>query len=272
MTALSPPAALDIEPASATALLGGQATTFCHRLEGHPLLTLDALAGTARRLPPSWVNCYGGGDRTPGSYPTPSEVLGGLERGGPSVRLFHLEHVPGFRALLGSVIADLDSTVGFPGRSPGDGVAFVSPPGMTGPMHCDHHHNLLLQVQGTKEVTLGYFDDPSVAQRQVERSLGERQGQLPPTSRTTRVLLRPGDGVYIPPFTFHAVSVLDDISVALSCAVSTPETRRDVLVHSLNHHLRGWRLPATAPGRSPALDRVKTAAVRVSRRTRSRSR
>lgn len=252
--------------AAAEPIGAGQATTVRHHLAAHPLLTREALAEVARRLPPAWAPCQAAGGVAAPTRATAHQVISSLERTSSMARLLHLEHLPAYRELLERLLGDLDRQAPHPGRSRPDGVAFLAPPGAVTPLHCDHHHNLLLQVAGRKELTLGYFDSPALTQLQVEASVALRRNAEIAPARTEQLTLAAGDGLYIPPFGFHAARVLDEPSVALSCSFSTAETDRAVQVHLLNHRLRRLRLPASPPGRWPALDVAKSATARVARR------
>jgi len=165
-----------------------------------------------------------------------------------------------YRALLETCLAPL-LTVTVEREGPPTSLGaniFAGAPGSTVPAHVDRHHNLLLQLEGTKELTVGWFADPVEQARAVEmRFSGGRPNpdRLPTVTRTFE--LGPGDGVYIPGYAFHWVRAGDAVSVALSCGFSTAVTDRAELVHRLNLKLRRLGLRPRPPGASQRRDHAK---------------
>ena len=145
---------------------------------------------------------------------------------------------------------------------------FVGSPWSVVPAHVDRHHNVLLQVAGTKELTVGWFDDPAEHAEALEARFTDRPNpeRLPPVTRTFR--LGPGDGVYLPAYTFHWVEAGDTVSVALSCGFSTAATERAELVRRCNAKLRRFGLRPRPPGVSERGDRAKAALFATAKRVR----
>jgi hypothetical protein len=149
--------------------------------------------------------------------------------------------------------------------------ALLGSPGAVVPVHFDRHHNFLLQVAGTKRVTVAAHDDPLVVRELAHCfDADENPRTLPPPAET--VELRPGDGLVLPPYTFHWVEGDADVSIAVSCEVRTETTLRTELVHECNARLRRLHLHPRPPGRSVRLDRAKAGAMRAWRRARRRVR
>lgn len=152
-----------------------------------------------------------------------------------------------------------------------DVTGLLGAPGARVPVHFDNHHVLLMQVAGTKTVHVGWYEDPTVGQRAIERNL------LPPHVNADTVpethetfTLGPGDGLAIPPMTFHWVVGGEGVSVAVSVAVHTPLTTHVVAVHIANASLRRFGLRPRVPGARPTSDHVKVMALRARNRLRGR--
>jgi hypothetical protein len=143
-----------------------------------------------------------------------------------------------------------------------------SPHGVT-PAHMDERDVLLLQLQGSKEFGTGSFSKRSDAEAALRRSFGpgrENLRELPDQQQSWS--LHPGVGLVVPAYTPHWATVGDEVSVALSVAMSTPELLQRERVHRMDAELlrRHVRLPA--PGRSRLADRARLALFAVGRRLR----
>jgi len=77
-----------------------------------------------------------------------------------------------------------------------EGFIFLSAPGSVTPSHTDPEHNLLLQIRGTKDMSLGEFPD-EVTRQIVLESTRHRNIEWEPR-RPQTFALEPGDGVYVP--------------------------------------------------------------------------
>ncbi|MGH9029448.1 MAG: cupin-like domain-containing protein [Acidimicrobiales bacterium] len=145
---------------------------------------------------------------------------------------------------------------------------FASSPGAVVPAHIDVEHNVLLQIEGAKEVTLV---PPGSAEDEIERCMsdtGRNLLELPSDAQTIR--LGPGDGLYLPPFTPHWVLGLDGTSIAFSCAWSTGCSEDERLVRYWNAKQRRLGLQPRTPDATRLADRAKAAAVRLRSRLRAR--
>ncbi len=228
-----------------------------HRLTGHELLAVEAIADLADRLPASKVEHNRGdvpalladGD-APRLDASPGEVARGIETNGCWMVLKNIELEPDYGRLLGE---SLDELVPYLDARAGqmlqrEGFIFLSAPGSVTPSHVDPEHNLLLQVRGTKKMNVGTFPDLETEQRELERfySGGARNIPVLP-SATETFALEPGDGVYVPPNAPHWVENGPTVSVSLSITFRTPETKRAAEVHALNARLRRLHLSPRPP-------------------------
>lgn len=241
-----------------SAALGGVGLT--HRLTGIPTLERDVLADLVARVPTPWV-CVRpvqhdflaprGGMALLSDAPG---VLRGQTDHSAYVAVAHVEHLPPFADLARELEQEVRALVG---RREGGTTRvnlglFVAPPGSVVPAHPDEHHNLLLQVTGTKTVWIETGLDRRARTARVARYY-ER-----PTAATTALpparawQQGPGDGVYIVPDSFHWVRVTgDEWSVALSVGFATPRTTAVVDARRFDRALQRRRIPvrgAAYPG------------------------
>jgi hypothetical protein len=238
------------------AKLGREPFVFSHGLVGDPLLGRDALAEVADRRPAHQIEHHLGD--LPLLLPTgaapqlplgPADIVRDLDDNGCWAALFNVDAEAAYRELLDACLAPvgaLPRTEGAMGRSAAH--VFCAAPHTVVPVHFDRYHNLLLQIEGTKTVTIGAYDDPAVAQREIERrfSHAENPHVAPPIS--ARYVLAPGDGLHIPPYAFHWVTNGDQSSVSFSCTFHTARTARSEAVHACNARLRRLGLRPRPPG------------------------
>lgn len=132
------------------------------------------------------------------------------------------------------------------------------------PSHTDPEHNILLQVRGRKEMTVGEFPDEETRQRELEDHAtgGHRNVDWMPTNPTL-FDLHPRQAVYVPPHAPHWVKNGETASVSLSITFRTPATDQTARVSAMNARLRRLGLSPKPPGRRPAIDSVKAGASRT---------
>lgn len=226
------------------------------RAAGFEPARLVALGG---RLPPKWAPTYdASGQRLPFSE---QDVLDRLASGACTVRLYHLELLSSFAETIQRCYDESQTTAAAAregGVTEKSSIAFLGSAGATTKLHLDHHHNLLFQISGTKTLTVAWFDEPARQLQEVERSFAASGACTSTPTRMQTYSIGPGDGIYLPPYTFHAAEVLEgEISVALSCAFSTPATERAFRVHRTNQALSRLRLHPAPAGSSSVGDTTK---------------
>jgi hypothetical protein len=136
-----------------------------HRLARHTLLTLPCLVELAKRLPASQVE-YNAGEvpvgldpaRTPRNGLSPEETIRRIAECRSWLVLKHVEHDPSYRLLLDHCLAGVRGTSArlTAGMREPHAFIFVSSPGAITPYHMDPEENFLLQIRGTK--TISVFD------------------------------------------------------------------------------------------------------------------
>jgi hypothetical protein len=243
------------------------ANVFEHSLPDESLVTLDALADAADRLPAKQVEHHLGdlpvilpGGESVKLDQTPGDAVRNVATNGCWVMLRALGVLPEYESLLRRISARYELALRARGETlvEHDLIAFIGAPGATVPVHFDRNHHLLVQVRGSKVVGTGTFSDPVISQRQIERGMQPHRfnADVMPDRREERVL-HAGEALVIPAFTFHWVQGRDDVSIAMTCVVGTTSTARDSAVHEFNLRSRKLGLRPAPPRRNARVDRAK---------------
>ena len=270
---------IEVSASTLAEAVGRRPFQFRHRLGiDHPLVARNELAARADEWPSTWVEHH----LASLPYVLPSgetdqlssdagDVVRGIDENGCWVVLWHMEHSSPYRALLDECMAPINAVL--PEREGGmtrRGMnMLIGSPRAVVPAHFDLHHNLLLQVEGTKEFMIGAFADPVVEARELDRYFDERTNNaraLPDI--VTTFSLEPGDGVYIPPYAMHWTRGGAEGNVGVSVGFQTGVTDRRCLVHQCNASLRRRGLHPKPAGRSEPRDRAKVIAFTQARRLR----
>lgn len=252
-----------------------------HSLTDHPRFTLEAIAELADRLPPESVR------REAGSLPVgdahvyvdvgdgpPSESVLAIERNQFRISLRDVQQVPEYAALVDECLDEVEPLVaaregGMRSRS---GYIFISCPAATTPMHFDPEHSFLLQIRGSKTVSVAAFEgDPGGLRRELERYVDGRPcdfAAMEATAETFRI--GPGLGVYLPSFIPHWVETHAGVSVSFSIPFYTRFCERAEGVNRVNSWLRKARMSPRPVGRSEPVDATKSAVFRSLRNARRR--
>src|SRR4051794_13714840 len=248
-----------------------------HQLLEHPLLSLEALAELADRLPRASIERHRADLAvvTPGGAPElegpPSQTVREIDTANAWMVMWYVEQDPEYRALLDACLDQVEQLVGSRrgGMERRRGYIFISAPNATTPVHVDPEQNLLLQIRGRKEMNLGRFADPADHRAELERYFdgGNRNlDRMPDLER--RFVMDPGDGVYVYPFAPHWVRNGPTPSISLSITFRTPADLRAEHVEHVNARLRRLHLSPSPPGASRWRDGVKAGAFAAARRGR----
>ncbi|MFL6564759.1 MAG: hypothetical protein ACJ8G5_07500 [Burkholderiales bacterium] len=249
-----------------------------HRLTQHTLFSLASLVELSKRLPASQVE-YNAGEvpvgldpaLTPRNGLSPEETIRRIAECRSWLVLKHVEHDPAYRLLLDYCLADVKAasarlTAGM--RDP-HAFIFVSSPGAVTPYHMDPEENFLLQIRGTK--TLSVFDRADravVSEPDLERFLTGAHRNLgwrdEFQSRARAFELRPGLALHVPFASPHWVKNGSEVSISFSITFNTRATVRTLHAHRLNARLRRWGVAPVPVGRSALRDAVKQLVSRVS--------
>ncbi|GGE82213.1 transcriptional regulator [Sphingomonas prati] len=275
---------MPIEPVFAPAALADFKTLYPerpgridHSLAGHPAFALDALVDLATRLDPAQVE-YNRGDLPVGVDPK-ADVANGLdiaatirsiEDNGSWMVLKFVERDPVYRAILEETLHELRPVVD-PTTGPMlkmEGFIFVSSPGSMTPFHFDPEHNILLQLRGTKTMTVFPADDPTIAgplQHETFHMGGHRNlpWQDAFLAKGVAVELEPGQAVHVPVKAPHFVRNGPATSISFSITWRSEWSYREASAHGLNAILRRTGIDPAMPARFPAQNHAKSAAYRA---------
>ncbi len=261
---------------------------FSHDLHLDDRLTLASVADLADRLPRRSVIAdtaaqpllvpQGGPPR--GALERPGDVIRDLHNANAWLTLLNVEDDPGMAGLMNTQLDSLESGIT---AKQGKRVkmrkrvafVFVSSPNSVTPVHFDIEHSLLMQVSGSKTVSIGRFDSDAARRREFDRYWDGSHGRietLPPEEAA--YTMTPGRAVYIPPGTPHWVHNGPDISLSVTLTYFTAATVRENRVENFNAILRQRHMKPREPGRSATVDTAKVCAMGVwaiGRRLRSAS-
>ncbi|MEP6785761.1 MAG: cupin-like domain-containing protein [Sphingomonadales bacterium] len=254
-----------------------------HTLAEHPLFELGALVELARTLDPKHVEYNRGNLPTgidPGEIPANglsiADTIRSIEENGSWMVLKFVEQNAAYRALLTGTLGELAPVI-----DPVTGVMhqlesfiFISSPNSVTPLHFDPEHNILLQLRGTKTMTVFPSTDAEIAPNELHErfQLGLASRNLPwndaYAARGTAFTLNAGDGMHVPVMTPHWVKNGPDVSVSFSVTWRSEWSYRAADAHAFNAVLRKTGLTPARPGRYPVQNVVKAFAWRAMRKMR----
>jgi hypothetical protein len=252
----------------------GRSVGFIHDLHHDDRLTLASVADLADRLSRRSVIAdtaaqpllvpQGGPPR--GALERPGDVIRDLRNANAWLTLLNVEADPGMAEIMNTHLDQLESGMIAKQGKMHRRVAFVfvSSPNSVTPVHFDIEHSLLMQVRGSKTVSIGCFESDAVRRHEFDRYWDGSHGRietLPP--EVASYPLTPGRAVYIPPGTPHWVHNGPDISLSVTLTYFTAATVRENRIEDFNSHLRRWHVKPREPGRSTAVDTAKLAAMGV---------
>lgn len=252
-----------------------------HNLARHPLFTLEKLAELAERLPANDLEYNRGnlplgieiGD-IPANGLSPGDTVRGIETNGSWMVMKFVEQDAAYRALLAETLAELDPVLA---RTTGpmlkqEAFIFVSSPNSVTPLHFDPEHNILLQLRGTKTMTIFPGDDEEIAPPDAHEAFyfGAMHRNLPwkdaYAPRGQRFALHPGDGIHVPLMAPHFVENGPDVSISFSVTWRSAASYRESEARGMNAILRKAGLHPRTPGRWPARNAAKSLGYRLARR------
>lgn len=271
---------IDIDRKSA-AVFPGEPFVIRHRLAGHPLLTLDALATLATRLDRDRLEYNSGRlkpnqkpDEVPGIDLAPEEVVRQIETAGAWMVLKNVETVPEYGALIRSALADAAASLGAAspdaiGMSDFQGFIFVTSANGVTPFHIDYEENFFVHLRGEKFMHV--FDNRDrtlVSEENLETYPGKHRNLSYDESfekRATVYRFEPGDGLFLPYTWPHWVRTGSEWTISMAITWKSPADIRMNRLYFVNALLRKLGMSQPAPGRFPLLDGAKVAAFSAAR-------
>ena len=246
-----------------------------HGLAGHPSFSLPRLMELARRLPEEFVEYNAGAlpvgvrpQETPRNGLSPEETVRRIAECGSWMVLKRVEQDPEYGALLDRCLDEAAAQAGavLPPMRRREGFIFLSSPGAVTPFHLDPEHNFLLQIRGTKSVSMWDREDrfvlPEAELEKFYAAFVHRNLPWREVFQTTAwvVPLEPGQGLHFPVAVPHWVKNGPEVSISFSITFRSDSSERRELIYRANARLRKLGLSPHPPGRSILLDSTKRAA------------
>ncbi len=248
-----------------------------HRLAGHPLFTLPALLDLARRLPPETIE-YNAGDvgvvldpaQTPMTGLSVEESIRRIAECNSWMVLKNVQVDPDYRSAMEDCLAEIAPTVE---KATGPmerkiGFIFISSAGAVTPLHIDPEHNILMQIAGTKSMTI-YRDDGALIDDEFHEryhaGLAHRNLTVTPAfeGRGEAFDLAPGDAVHVPLKAPHYVRNGPEPSVSFSITWRSRASLDEASLRLANHWARARGMTPPRPGAAPMRDRLAILAHRA---------
>lgn len=251
-----------------------------HGLIGHPLLTLEALAELAERMPADRVEYNLGklplgvrAEDTPSNGLTLGETIRTIETNGSWAVLKNVERDTAYGIVLDAALGELEPIVT---ASTGpmlhrEAFIFLSSPGSVTPFHMDPEHNILLQMRGEKTMMVFPARDEQLVPAQKSEDFhngGHRnlEWQDGFKARGMAVHLMPGDAIHVPVKAPHFVENGPTVSISLSVTWRSDRSVAEGELHSFNALLRRRGLPTGQVSATPEAQGLRRLAYRVMRK------
>ncbi len=271
-------------PGALTSLYPEVPGLVAHSLVDHSLFALDAIFELAGRLRPADIE-YNRGNLSIGV--DESEVIGNGLSIAETIRsireneswmvLKFVEQDPPYGALLHDMLVELETVVK---PMTGDmlhpqAFIFISSPNAITPFHFDPEHNILLQLSGTKTITVCPANDETIvpgSEHERFHTGGHRNlSWHDDFARNGQCFdLKPGDGIYVPVKAPHWVRNGPDVSVSFSITWRSEWSYREADVRGFNALLRMAGFNPNPPRRFPHNNQAKSLAYRLLRRPKPR--
>jgi hypothetical protein len=247
-----------------------------HHLATEPLFQLPAVIDLGNRIiktRPRDLHYDAGAirvgqrwDAVPMATFAPEEALRRIENCGAWFILKAAQKEPEYKLLLDRCLAEIAALLGkrINTRLENLSILLTSPQRISS-YHIDADCNFLLQVQGTKTIYIFDREDRAVLpEEELERfwSLDHNAATYKPQlqDRAVTYKLRPHKGVHVPVNCPHWVQNDDNISISLSFNFEFQDNPR-ANCYRANFLLRKLGMHPTPPGKSAALDAIKSHAV-----------
>ena len=272
--------ALDIDAETFRTHFNRRPFLFRHNVADRPLFKLSNLARLAKTLPPSIVEYNAGKipislpdwENTPYTGLSAEETVRRIEECGSWMVLKRAEADPECQEFLDECLDEIEllSEEIEPGMCEREGAIFVTSPSSVTPYHMDHEINFLLQIRGSKTVSVfsasdrevlseleleKHFSGPAIHRNMVFR---ERYQE-----RATMFDLKAGYGLHIPTTDPHWIRNGDGVSISFSAAFKTRASLHRGAVYRLNAQLRKVGLQPAPYGTGAWRDAMKYQVSRV---------
>jgi hypothetical protein len=253
-----------------------------HDLCDCPLFELSRLVQLAQSLPAEQVEYFAGqvpvnqdAAKHPKNGLSIVETVRRIEHCGSWMVLKNVEADPEYGQLLRDVLDGVYRQLGsrVTGIRREEAFIFISSPNAVTPYHLDEEHNFLLQIRGSKEVSMwNPRDRATMPEEQAEKMLqiwhvkGYHRNMTFHDEfqrRATVFALRAGEALHFPVGAPHWVKNGPEVSISFSVTFRSEMSERQAIVYFVNGSLRRLGLTPTPPGQSPWRDSVKVGAFRM---------
>jgi Cupin-like domain len=255
-----------------------------HTMANHPMFTLDALLALAGRMRARDVEYNRGAlpvgidfADVPGNGLSIADTIRGIEQNGSWMVLKFVEQDAAYSDLLAETLDEIDVPIRVKTGAmlKQEAFIFISSPNSVTPLHFDPEHNILLQLRGTKAMTIFPADDeeiaPPLAHERLHSGAGHRN--LPWNDRFAargeRFELQAGDGIYVPLMAPHWVQNGPDVSISFSVTWRSAHSYAEAEARGMNAMLRQLGMDPASPKRYPARNLAKSTGFRAIRKARS---
>jgi mannose-6-phosphate isomerase-like protein (cupin superfamily) len=244
---------------------------FSHGLCLDPRMELESIAALAERLPESVVCDTAAqallvprGGPPKGVLERPGDVIRNLSTNNSWLTVLNVEDDPAYAEMMDTALDQVQLGMRKREGEMRERAAFIltSSPSSVTPVHFDIEHSLLMQVSGSKRVTIGRFESEAAHRHEVDRYFDGSHGRIesmPP--ELVSFDLEPGTGVYIPALVPHWVHNDPAVSISITLTYFTDASLRDSRIEDFNSRLRRLHLDPRPPGKSVVADTAKTVAI-----------
>lgn len=263
---------IHVEPGSVGKDMPTRTFRLRHDLKDHPLFSLERLARLAASLPADQVEFNGPVEPhqdptlTPSNGMSAEETVRRIEEAKSWMVIKSPEVDPEYKELLDACLDQVAEQTGqvMGGAHRRSAFIFVTSPGNVTPLHMDPEYNFLLQIRGTKRMSLWDHKDRNIASAEALELFPGKHRNLPYREEfeasATHQHLEPGDAIFVPLFDPHWVKNGDAVSVSFSITWHTDESERQVKLSYINAALRRIGFPQGEADANPVWDGIKVAA------------
>ena len=271
---------LDFDPETFRAHFNREPFLFRHHLSDHPLFRLPRLAELARTLPPSIVEYNAGKipvslpdwENTPYTGLSAEETVRRIEECGSWMVLKRAEADAECLDVLNRCLDEIEplSEPIEPGMCEREAAIFVTSPASITPYHMDHEINFLLQIRGSKTISVfsaadrevlseqeleKHFSGPAIHRNMVFHERYQERAQV--------FELKAGYGIHIPTTDPHWIKNGDSVSISFSNGFKTRASLRRGMIYKLNGRMRKMGLHPAPYGTGGLRDTMKLQVLRA---------
>lgn len=187
------------------------------------------------------------------------EAFDRLGESGSWIVLRRIQRDPEYLGLLNQCLEEVKRLSGRDidhGTKMRNAIVFLTSPGRITPYHIDRECNFLMQISGTKQISIYDPDDREVTTEEELEKFWSKDNNAaiykPQYDNRAHVFnLTPGTGVHIPVNSPHWIKNSDNLSITLSVAYQYRDSERKY-VYQANYYLRRFGFKPSPPGRHGA--------------------